>query len=481
MTIHASNKTSQQLYIDGCWVSPTIAASLPVINPASEEVVAQVASGSAEDVDRAVAAARAAFAGWSATPAASRALVLGKIHALILERKEQLAQALSLEMGAAIGFARAMQVPLAAEHVRVARDLLSSYRFQTVEGGTAIQREPIGVCGLITPWNWPLYQITAKVAPAIAAGCTVVLKPSELSPLSALLFAQLVHDAGLPPGVFNLVNGSGAQVGAAMAAHPDIDMISITGSNRAGALVAQAAAPTVKRVTQELGGKSPNVLLPDADFAKAVPLGVMSAFRNVGQSCSAPTRMIVPKNCLAEVEALAAATANALIVGDPQSEDTQLGPIANEAQFNRVQTMIQAGLDEGAKLVCGGPGRVPGFDKGFYTRPTVFSDVNSAMRIAQEEIFGPVLCIIAYETVDEAVAIANDTVYGLGAHVQGHDLTQARAVASRIRAGQVHLNYPAWNPMAPFGGYKRSGNGREYGVQGFEEYLETKAIIGFGE
>ncbi|WP_421523438.1 aldehyde dehydrogenase family protein [Pseudomonas yamanorum] len=481
MTIHVSNQTSQQLYIDGSWVSPTIAASLPVVNPASEEVVAQVASGSAEDVDRAVAAARAAFAGWSATPAASRALVLGKIHALILERKEQLAQALSLEMGAAIGFARAMQVPLAAEHVRVARDLLTLYRFQTVEGGTAIQREPIGVCGLITPWNWPLYQITAKVAPAIAAGCTVVLKPSELSPLSALLFAQLVHDAGLPPGVFNLVNGSGAQVGAAMAAHPDIDMISITGSNRAGALVAQAAAPTVKRVTQELGGKSPNVLLPDADFAKAVPLGVMSAFRNVGQSCSAPTRMIVPKNRLAEVEALAAATANALIVGDPQSEETQLGPIANEAQFNRVQAMIQAGLDEGAKLVCGGPGRVLGFDKGFYTRPTVFSEVNSAMRIAQEEIFGPVLCIIAYETVDEAVAIANDTVYGLGAHVQGHDLTQARAVASRIRAGQVHLNYPAWNPMAPFGGYKRSGNGREYGVQGFEEYLETKAIIGFGE
>jgi aldehyde dehydrogenase (NAD+) len=481
MTIHVSNQTSQQLYIDGSWVSPTIAASLPVVNPASEEVVAQIASGSAEDVDRAVAAARAAFAGWSATPAASRALVLGKIHALILERKEQLAQALSLEMGAAIGFARAMQVPLAAEHVRVARDLLSSYCFQTVEGGTAIQREPIGVCGLITPWNWPLYQITAKVAPAIAAGCTVVLKPSELSPLSALLFAQLVHDAGLPPGVFNLVNGSGAQVGAAMAAHPDIDMISITGSNRAGALVAQAAAPTVKRVTQELGGKSPNVLLPDADFAKAVPLGVMSAFRNVGQSCSAPTRMIVPINRLAEVEALAAATANALIVGDPQSEDTQLGPIANEAQFNRVQAMIQAGLDEGAKLVCGGPGRVLGFDKGFYTRPTVFSEVNSAMRIAQEEIFGPVLCIIAYETVDEAVAIANDTVYGLGAHVQGHDLTQARAVASRIRAGQVHLNYPAWNPMAPFGGYKRSGNGREYGVQGFEEYLETKSIIGFGE
>ncbi|CRL98306.1 3-succinoylsemialdehyde-pyridine dehydrogenase [Pseudomonas sp. 24 R 17] len=399
---------------------------------------------------------------------------------MILERKEALAQALSLEMGAAISFARAMQVPLAAEHVRVARDLLASYRFRTVEDGTAIEREPIGVCGLITPWNWPLYQITAKVAPAIAAGCTVVLKPSELSPLSALLFAQLLHDAGLPPGVFNLVNGSGPDVGAAIAAHPDIDMISITGSNRAGALVAQAAAPTVKRVTQELGGKSPNLLLPDADFAKAVPLGVMSAFRNVGQSCSAPTRMIVPRNRLAEVEALAAQTANALIVGDPQLEETQLGPIANRAQFDRVQAMIAAGLDEGAKLLCGGPGRVRGFAKGFYTRPTVFSEVATAMRIAQEEIFGPVLCIIAYDTVDEAVAIANDTVYGLGAHVQGQDLELARAVASRIRAGQVHLNYPAWNPMAPFGGYKRSGNGREYGIYGFEEYLETKAIVGFG-
>ncbi|AZE93925.1 Aldehyde dehydrogenase [Pseudomonas orientalis] len=474
-------QTSQQFYIDGRWVHPAIAASLPVVNPATEQVVAQIARGSAEDVELAVAAARAAFAGWAATPVAARAQVLGKIHALILERTEQLAQALCLEMGAAIGFARAMQVPLAAEHVRVARDVLSSYRFQTVEGGTAIEREPIGVCGLITPWNWPLYQITAKVAPAIAAGCTVVLKPSELSPLSALLFAQLVHDAGLPPGVFNLVNGSGAEVGAAMAAHPDIDMISITGSNRAGALVAQAAAPTVKRVTQELGGKSPNVLLPDADFAMAVPLGVMSAFRNVGQSCSAPTRMIVPKDRLAEVEALAAATANALIVGDPQSQNTQLGPIANQAQFDRVQAMIQVGLDEGARLVCGGPGRVAGFATGFYTRPTVFSEVASAMRIAQEEIFGPVLCILAYESVDQAVAIANDTVYGLGAHVQGRDLQLARAVASRIRAGQVHLNHPAWNPLAPFGGYKRSGNGREYGVQGFEEYLETKAIIGFGQ
>lgn len=485
MTSHSSHThglelhNAGQFYINGEWTSPAVPASLPVVNPATEEVVAEVARGSAEDVDRAVAAARAAFPGWSATPVVERASILSKIHALILERKEPLAQALSLEMGAAISFSRAMQVPLAAEHVRVARDLLSTYRFQTVEGSTAIEREAIGVCGLITPWNWPLYQITAKVAPALAAGCTVVLKPSELSPLSALLFAQLVHDAGLPPGVFNLVNGSGPDVGAAIAAHPDIDMISITGSNRAGALVAQAAAVTVKRVTQELGGKSPNVMLPDADFAKAVPLGVLSAFRNVGQSCSAPTRMIVPRARLAEVEALAADTANALIVGDPQSPDTQLGPIANEAQFSRVQAMIQAGISEGAKLLCGGPGRVPGFEKGYYTKPTVFSEVGSAMRIAQEEIFGPVLCILAYDTIDEAVAIANDTVYGLGAHVQAQDLELGRAVASRIRAGQVHLNHPAWNPMAPFGGYKRSGNGREYGVMGFEEYLETKAIIGF--
>ena len=469
-----------QFYINGRWQSPAQATMLAVINPATEEVIAEVAQGSSPDVDRAVAAARAAMPGWAATPVTDRARILGKLHELILEHQEALAQVLSLEMGAAIGFARSMQVPLAAEHVRVARDVLSTYAFQKIENGTAIVREPIGVCGLITPWNWPLYQITAKVAPAIAAGCTVVLKPSELSPLSALLFAQLVHDAGLPAGVFNLVNGGGAEVGAAMAAHPDIDMISITGSNRAGALVAQAAAPTVKRVTQELGGKSPNVFLPDADFTKAVPPGVMSALRNVGQSCSAPTRMIVPRNRLAEVEALAATTANAIVVGAPGSEDTVLGPIANEAQFKRVQAMIEAGLAEGAKLICGGPGRVDGFAKGFYTRPTVFSQVDNGMRIAQEEIFGPVLCIIPYDTLDEAVAIANDTVYGLGAHVQGQDLDQARAVAARIRAGQVLLNYPAWNPMAPFGGYKRSGNGREYGLHGFEEYLEIKAIVGFG-
>jgi len=335
------------------------------------------------------------------------------------------------------------------------------------------------VCALITPWNWPLYQITAKVAPALAVGCTVVLKPSELSPLSALMFAEIVHDAGAPAGVFNLVNGTGPEIGAAMAAHPDVDMISITGSNRAGVLVAQAAAPSVKRVTQELGGKSPNVLLPDADFERVVPLGVMAAFRNVGQSCSAPTRMIVPRAKLVEVEAIARSTVDAIVIGDPSKDETELGPIANRAQFQRVQVMIAAGIEEGAKLVCGGPGRPEGMERGFFIRPTIFSDVTTGMRVAQEEIFGPVLAILPYDDVDEAVAIANDTVFGLGGHVQGVDMERARNVARRIRTGQVHLNHPAWDPHAPFGGYKRSGNGREYGAFGFEEYLEVKAILGF--
>jgi aldehyde dehydrogenase (NAD+) len=403
------------------------------------------------------------------------------VHGLILERADLFAQTISLEMGAAIGFARATQVPVAAEHIRVARDLAGSYPFLTQRGDTAIVREPIGVCALITPWNWPLYQITAKVGPALAAGCTVVLKPSELSPLSALLFAKVMQDAGVPPGVFNLVNGNGPEVGAAMAAHPDVDMISITGSTRAGVLVAQAAAPTVKRVAQELGGKSPNVILPDADFARAVAAGVTAGMRNVGQSCSAPTRMIVPRERLAEVERLASETATAFVVGDPRSLQTTHGPVANRAQFNRVQEMIEAGIAEGARLVCGGPGRPVGLERGFYVRPTLFSGVDPQMRIAQEEIFGPVLCIIAYDSVDEAVTIANDTVYGLGAHVQGQDLPAARAVAARIRAGQVHINNPAWSPHAPFGGYKRSGNGREYGVEGLQEYLETKAILGYGQ
>lgn len=469
----------QGLYIDGAWQKASGTGTLPVVDPTTEAVIAHVAAGTSADLDRAVAAAKAAFPAFALTPVAERKAMLERIHALILDRAETLAEVLTQEMGATITHARTAHVPLAAAHVRVAADLLADYPFLTMQGSTALVREPIGVCGLITPWNWPLYQITAKVAPALAAGCTVVLKPSELSPLSALLFAQIVHDAGVPAGVFNLVNGTGPEVGAAMAAHPDVDMISITGSNRAGVLVAQAAAPTVKRVTQELGGKSPNILLPDADLARVVPLGVMTAFRNVGQSCSAPTRMIVPRARLAEVETLARDTAAAIVVGNPAVEATMLGPIANAAQYARVQEMIVAGIADGATLLCGGPGRPDGYECGYFARPTIFSDVTSIMRIAQEEIFGPVLAILPYDDVDEAVAIANDSVFGLGGHVQGADLDRARAVARRIRTGQVHLNHPAWDPHAPFGGYKRSGNGREYGVFGLEEFLETKAILGF--
>jgi aldehyde dehydrogenase (NAD+) len=468
-------------YIGGEWVPPAGQARSAVIDPSTEEPLAEIALGSAQDVATAVAAARRAFVTWSVSSPQSRATLLDRVHSLILERAESFAQAISQEMGCAITAARGAQVPVAAEHVRVARDLAASYPFLTHRGDTAILREAIGVCALITPWNWPLYQITAKVGPALAAGCTIVLKPSELSPLSALLFADVMHDAGIPAGVFNLVNGQGPEVGAALATHPDVDMISITGSTRAGVLVAQAAAPTVKRVAQELGGKSPNVILPDADFARAIPAAVAAGMRNVGQSCSAPTRIIVPRERLEEVERLACEAASALVVGDPRSPQTTHGPVANRAQFNRVQEMIGVGVAEGARLICGGPDRPQGLERGFYVRPTLFSDVLPQMRIAQEEIFGPVLVIIAYDSVDDAVEIANGTVYGLGAHVQGQDLAAACAVAARIRCGQVHINNPPWRPDAPFGGYKRSGNGREYGVEGLEEYLETKAILGYGD
>lgn len=469
-----------RMFVGGEWRSPAGSASATVINPATECPIVEIAMGAKTDVDAAVAAARAAFAGWSATSPAERARYLFAIHALLLKRAELFAQAISLEMGVAITFARAAQVPYAAEHVRVAAENLERYAFLKMQGSTAIVREPIGVCGLITPWNWPLYQITAKVAPALAAGSTTVLKPSELAPLSALLFAQVVEEVGVPAGVFNLVNGTGPDVGDAMARHADIDMISITGSTRAGVLVSQAAALTVKRVALELGGKSPNVILPDADLSRAVAPGVASCMRNVGQSCSAPTRMIVPRAVLRDVERIAAETVARFVVGDPLAESTTHGPIANKAQYDRVQRMIEIGMAEGARLVCGGTGRPDGLYTGYYARPTVFSDVKPNMVIAQQEIFGPVLSIIPYDTIDEAVDIANGTVYGLGAHVQGTDIAQARAVALRIRSGQVHINYPAWDPQAPFGGYKQSGNGREYGIFGMEEFLEIKAIPGYG-
>jgi len=474
-----SAEHANEFYIGGAWRRAAGPSSISVVNPASETVIGQIAAGGPEDVDLAVAAARRAFESFSLTSVEARLALLSRILELVEARAELFVQAMVMEMGAAVSFARAAQAPLAAEHVRVQIEVLRRYPFLTCEGTLTIAKEPIGVCALITPWNWPLYQITAKVAPAIAAGCTVVLKPSELSPYSALLFAEVMHDAGVPPGVFNLINGTGEAVGAALASHPGVDMISITGSTRAGVLVAQAAAVTVKRVVQELGGKSPNLFLDDADFADGVAKGVLAGMRNVGQSCSAPTRMLVPAARLAEVERLAAAAASGFRVGDPRDEATTMGPIANAAQFGRVQAMIAAGIDEGAKLVCGGLGHPEGLDRGFFVRPTIFSEVTPDMRIAREEIFGPVLCIIPYRDEAEAIAIANDTVYGLGAHVQSGDPQRARRVASRIRAGQVHINYPAWNGHAPFGGYKQSGNGREYGVHGFEEYLETKAIVGY--
>jgi aldehyde dehydrogenase (NAD+) len=468
-----------RFYIDGAWAERSGASRIAVTNPYSEDTIGHVASGTAADVDLAVAAARRAFESFSRTSVADRLALLERIRDLLEERSEAFAQAIAAEMGAAIGFARAGQCHFGIEHVRVAIEVLRDFAFETEVNGIHVRREPIGVVAAITPWNWPLYQITAKVAPAIAAGCTVVLKPSELSPFTALLFAQVMHDAGTPPGVFNLINGTGEAVGAAMSSHPEVDMVSFTGSTRAGVLVAQAAAPTIKRVVQELGGKSPNVFLPDADFASAVPKGVLGAMRNVGQSCAAPTRMVVPAARLAEVEQLAANAANAIVVGDPLDEATVLGPLANKPQFAKVQELIQSGIDQGAKLVCGGTGLPPGLNHGYFARPTIFSEVTPDMRIAQEEIFGPVVVLMPYADEEDAIRIANATVYGLSSHVQSADQEAARRVARRIRAGQVHINYPPWSGYAPFGGFRQSGNGREYGVFGLEEYLEVKAILGY--
>ncbi|GAA0283631.1 aldehyde dehydrogenase family protein [Alteraurantiacibacter aestuarii] len=468
-----------RFYLDGAWVDRPDAPRIAVLNPYSEEVIGHIAAGSAADVDLAVAAARRAFPDFSQTPVAERLALLKRIKALLEERTEEFAQAITAEMGAAITFSRGGQVAFGIAHVNTMIDVLEKFAFQTERDGITIVREPIGVCALITPWNWPLYQITAKVAPAIAAGCTVVLKPSEMSPFTAQMFAQVMHDAGTPPGVFNLVGGTGEVVGNAMSSHPDVDMVTFTGSTRAGVLVAQSAAKTIKRVVQELGGKSPNVFLEDANFEEAVPKGILGAMRNVGQSCAAPTRMVVPASRLAEVEALAASTANDIIVGNPLDEACVIGPLANAPQFAKVQELIQAGIDEGAKLICGGTGLPGGLNHGFFARPTVFSEVTPDMRIAQEEIFGPVVVIMPYLDEADAIRIANDTVYGLSSHVQSADQESARRVARQIRAGQVHINYPAWSGFAPFGGYKQSGNGREYGVFGLEEYLEVKAILGY--
>ncbi len=472
-----SNNT--KFYIDGAWVEPAEPKLFDVINPATEEVAGQISLGAATDVDRAARAARRAFPAYSETTREERLDLLRRIIAGYQARNAELARAMTDEMGSPITFSAETQTIMALSHFKEMVSVLTSYEFERFMGGTLIRREPIGVCGLITPWNWPLNQVTSKLAPALAAGCTVVLKPSEIAPLSTILLAEILHDAGVPKGVFNLVNGDGPTVGEAISSHPDIDMVSFTGSTRAGILVAKAAASTVKRVTQELGGKSANIILRTADLSKVVPAGVLRSFYNTGQSCQAPTRMLVHRSQIAEAAAIAKQTAEAVKVGDPLDPKTTMGPLVSKAQFEKVQGLIETGIKEGATLVTGGPGRPGGFNRGYFVRPTVFSDVTNDMTIARQEIFGPVLSMLSYDTEDEAVVIANDTTYGLAGYVQAGDINDARRIGARLRAGRIYLNGAPMDPSVPFGGYKQSGNGRESGVFGFEEYLEVKAMLGY--
>ncbi|MGA6168026.1 aldehyde dehydrogenase family protein [Amycolatopsis magusensis] len=464
------------IYVDGKWVASAAPETIDVVNPATEAVIDRVPAGSAADVDAAVAAARRAFDSWSATPAEQRCGYLGQLAAKLEERNRQIAEAITADMGAPVKIAQKVQAGLPAVVAASYRDPAVVPERGEEVGNSLIVREPIGVVGAITPWNYPLHQIVAKVAPALAAGCTVVLKPSEVAPLAAYLLTEILDEIGLPAGVFNLVSGTGLVVGEAIAAHPGIDMVSFTGSSRAGARVSEVAAGTVKRVALELGGKSPNVILPDADLATAVKAGLSNVYLNSGQTCTALTRMIVHRDQRDEVVGLLAEGAAKFSVGDPADPATKLGPLVSAAQRDRVRGYIRQGIEEGATLVAGGPDAPEGLDQGYYVRPTVFADVTPEMTIAQEEIFGPVLSVLTYETEDEAVAIANNTPYGLAAAVWAGDAEHATAVARRIRAGQVEVNGGAFNPLAPFGGYKQSGNGRELGRFGLEEFLETKAI-----
>ncbi len=466
-----------KFYIDGAWVEPAEARTLDVINPATEAVAGRISLGSAADVDRAAAAARRAFASFSRTTRQERLELLQAILAEFNKRYGEVAQAITEEMGAPASLAQRSQAGIGVGHLKTAIEVLKTYQFEDDRGGTRIVKEPIGVCGFITPWNWPINQIVCKVAPAIATGCTMVLKPSEIAPFSAWVFTEIMDAAGVPAGVYNLVNGDGPGVGAALSAHPEIDMVSFTGSTRAGIEVARAAAPTVKRVAQELGGKSPNIILPDADFAKAVTNGTNHVMQNTGQSCNAPTRMLVPAARMDEAAAVAKAAAEAIAVGDPAG-NAQMGPVVSQLQWTKIQRLIQAGIDEGARLVTGGVGKPEGLETGYYVKPTIFAGVTNDMIVAREEIFGPVLTILGYDSVDQAVAIGNDTEYGLAAYVSGTDPAQVLDVASRLRAGRVELNSAGGDLMAPFGGYKMSGNGREWGDHAFAEFLETKAVIG---
>ncbi|MDC6378904.1 aldehyde dehydrogenase family protein [Pseudomonas graminis] len=473
-------KNAQKFYIDGQWVAAESGQTLDVIDPSTERAFIQIAVGNAKDVDKAVTAAAKAFTHFSVTHVAERLALLKEILRVYNLRYEDLVTAVSQEMGAPLHFARDAQIWSGRAHLESTISALEKFEFSEQHGGTYVVREAIGVCALITPWNWPLNQIVCKVAPAIAAGCTVILKPSEIAPLTGIIFAEILHEAGVPAGVFNLVNGNGPDVGAPLTAHPKVDMVSFTGSTRAGILVAKAAADTVKRVAQELGGKSANLLLADADFEVAVAKGVQGCFSNSGQSCDAPTRMLVPAAHHARALEIAKVTAETMVTGRPADEATTLGPVISEAQFNKIQGLIKAGIEEGATLVTGGLGRPDGLSAGYYVRPTVFGNVQPQMTISREEIFGPVLSILPYETEEQAIEMANDTVYGLAAYIQSGDIEHARKVARCMRAGSVYLNYPDWDTFAPFGGYKQSGNGREYAGWGIHDFLEIKGVVGWG-
>jgi len=468
-----------QFYIDGQWVDPVTPSTLDVINPATEEVCGHISLGSRADVDLAVAAAKRAFESFSQTTREERVVLLQAILDEFAKRHDEIAEAIMDEMGAPWGLARNAQAASGPQHLKAALKALKTFEFSESHGTTRIVKEPIGVCGLITPWNWPINQIAVKVAPALAAGCTMVLKPSEIAPFDAMIFAEVLDAAGVPAGVFNLVNGDGPGVGTALSQHPDVDMMSFTGSTRAGVAVAQNSAPTVKRVAQELGGKSANILLDDADFEQAVRSGATECFDNTGQSCNAPTRMLVPADRVDEAAAIAADVAQKTIVGNPRDDGVEVGPLVSELQWNKVQDLIQKGIDEGATLAAGGTGRPEGLERGYFVRPTVFANVSSDMTIAREEIFGPVLSIISFKDDDDAVRIANDTPYGLSGYVSSANLDRARSIAARLRTGMVHINGAHLDAMAPFGGYKQSGNGREWGPHGLEEFLEVKSIYGF--
>ena len=467
-----------EFFIDGAWRKPHSSRTVAVINPASEEAICEVALGDETDADQAVRAARAAFDSFARTTKKERIELLEAVIAQYDRRHEELVEVVQAEVGAPRSLSAGAQVPSGIEHFRETLRVFREENLEESMGATRILKEPVGVCALITPWNWPLNQIACKVAPALAAGCTMVLKPSEVAPLNAVLFAEILEAAGVPRGVFNLVNGDGATVGTALSSHPEVDMVSFTGSTRAGIEVARNAAPGVKRVAQELGGKSANILLDDVDFETAVTRDTVGMCSNTGQSCNAATRMLVPHERMDEVAAIARRAAESIVVGDPADEATTIGPLVSDVQFGRVQALIEAGIAEGAKLQTGGPGRPEGFARGYYVRPTVFSHATNEMRIAREEIFGPVLTIIGFSDDEDALRIANDTPYGLSGYISSGDPERALALARRFRSGNVHVNGGELGYDAPFGGYGQSGNGREAGVYGLQEFFETKAIVG---